>query len=83
MIMLITCLKGLLHCWISKSRVKFSLPISIKCGPLISVVDFLELSGIELDHTLKREIVPDGMIYKCANLQKKLELEKYLFQGSK
>jgi hypothetical protein len=23
------------------------------------------------------------MIYKCANIQKKLELEKYLFQGSK
>jgi hypothetical protein len=38
---------------------------------------------MELGHTLKREIVPDDMIYKCANLQKKLELEKYLFQGSK
>jgi hypothetical protein len=27
---------------------------------------------MELGHTLKREIVPDDMIYKCANLQKKI-----------
>jgi hypothetical protein len=33
------------------------------------VVDFSELSGKELVHTLKREIVSDGMIYICANLQ--------------
>jgi hypothetical protein len=38
---------------------------------------------MELDHTLKREIVPDDMIYKCANPEKKLDLGKYLFQGSK
>jgi hypothetical protein len=25
---------------------------------------------MELGHTLKREIVPDDMIYMCANLQK-------------
>jgi hypothetical protein len=25
---------------------------------------------MKLDHTLKREIVPDYMIYKCANLKK-------------
>jgi hypothetical protein len=25
---------------------------------------------MELDHTFKREIVPEDMIYKCANLQK-------------
>jgi hypothetical protein len=25
---------------------------------------------MELVHTLKREIAPDDMIYKCANLQK-------------
>jgi hypothetical protein len=37
---------------------------------------------MELDHTLKRKIVPDNMIYKCVNIQKKLELGKYLFQGS-
>jgi hypothetical protein len=39
------------------------------------------LIGAELVPTLKREIVPDGIIYMCTNL-KKLELGKYLFQGS-
>jgi hypothetical protein len=34
------------------------------------VVDFSELSGMELVHTLEREIIPDGMIYKCTNLKK-------------
>jgi hypothetical protein len=34
------------------------------------VVDFSELSGMELVHTLKIEIVPDGIIYMCANLKK-------------
>jgi hypothetical protein len=47
------------------------------------VVDFSKLIGAESDYTHKREIVPDGMFYKCENLQKKLELEKHLFQGSK
>jgi hypothetical protein len=28
---------------------------------------------MELDHTLKREIIPDDMFYKCAILQKKIE----------
>jgi hypothetical protein len=37
---------------------------------------------MELVHTLKREIIPDDMIYKCANLNK-LDLWKYLFQESK
>jgi hypothetical protein len=36
------------------------------------VVDFSELIGMELVHAIKREIVPRGMIYKCANLQKKI-----------
>jgi hypothetical protein len=34
------------------------------------VVDFLELSGMELVHTLRRENVPDGMIYMFANKKK-------------
>jgi hypothetical protein len=37
-----------------------SLPSSIKCGPLSSVIDFTELIGTVSDHTLKREIVPGG-----------------------
>jgi hypothetical protein len=37
---------------------------------------------MELDHTLKREIVSDDMTFMCANL-KKLELGMYLFQGCK
>jgi hypothetical protein len=32
------------------------------------MVDFSELSGMELVYTIKREIVPDGIIYRCANL---------------
>jgi hypothetical protein len=43
---------------------------SVKCGPLSSVVDFSELMREESDHTPKREIVPDGILYKCANLHK-------------
>jgi hypothetical protein len=31
---------------------------------------FSELSGMELVHTLKIEIVPDDMIYMCANPKK-------------
>jgi hypothetical protein len=46
-----------------------SPPISVMCGPLSSVVDFLKLIRAELVHTLKREIVPDGMTFKFANLQ--------------
>jgi hypothetical protein len=47
---------------------KFS--ISVKCGPLRSVRSFSELIGMELGHTPKIEIVPDGMFYMCANLHK-------------
>jgi hypothetical protein len=47
---------------------KFS--ISVKCGPLSSVRIFLELIGMELGHTPKREIVSDGMFYMCTNLHK-------------
>jgi hypothetical protein len=39
-------------------------------GPLSLVIDFLELIGAELVPTLKTEIVPDGMVYKFANLHK-------------
>jgi hypothetical protein len=46
------------------------------------VVDFSELIGMELVHTLKREIIPDGMIYKCANL-KKIGAREAFFQWSK
>jgi hypothetical protein len=46
------------------------------------VVYFLELIGMELVHTLKREIIPDGMIYKCANL-KKIGAREAFFQWSK
>jgi hypothetical protein len=38
---------------------------------------------MELDHTPEIEIVLDDMFYKCANLQKKLDLGNYLFRGSK
>jgi hypothetical protein len=47
-----------------------NLPNCEKCGPLILVVDFLELIGAEFVPTHKREIVPDDMVYKCANLHK-------------
>jgi hypothetical protein len=47
------------------------------------VVDFSELIGMELVHTLKREIIPDGMIYKCANLKKKIGAREAFFQWSK
>jgi hypothetical protein len=50
------------------------------CGPLSLVVNFSELIGAELVPTLKREIVPDGMFYKCANLHK---LWSYLSACSK
>jgi hypothetical protein len=43
---------------------------SEKCGPLSSVVDFSELIQAKLVSTLKREIVPDDMVYMCANLHK-------------
>jgi hypothetical protein len=42
----------------------------MQCGPLSSVIDFLELIGAESDHTLKIEIVPYDMFYKCANMKK-------------
>jgi hypothetical protein len=40
------------------------------CGPLSSVDDFSELIEAELVPTLKREIVPDDIVYKCKNLNK-------------
>jgi hypothetical protein len=52
-------------------------------GPISLVWNFSELIGVELDHTSKRESVSHNLFYKCANLKKKLELKKYLFQGSK
>jgi hypothetical protein len=36
------------------------------------------LIGAELVHTLKREIVPDGMIYMCANLKKIRAREEFI-----
>jgi hypothetical protein len=42
----------------------------VQHGPLSSVIDFLELIEAESDHTPKIEIVPGGMLYKCANLHK-------------
>jgi hypothetical protein len=47
-----------------------SFPNSEKCGSLSSVVDFLELIQADLVPTLKREIVSDDMVYKCANFHK-------------
>jgi hypothetical protein len=43
---------------------------SEKCGSLSLVVDFSELIYAEVDPTLKREIDPDDMVYKCANFHK-------------
>jgi hypothetical protein len=42
----------------------------VQRGPLSSVIDFSELIGAESDHTLKREIVPGGMLHMFANLHK-------------
>jgi hypothetical protein len=42
----------------------------VQCGPLSSVVNFSELIGAESDHTPKRKIVHDDMVYKCANIKK-------------
>jgi hypothetical protein len=47
-----------------------SFPNSKKCGPLSLVVDFSELIYTELVLTPEREIVPDVMVYKCANFHK-------------
>jgi hypothetical protein len=68
MIMLITCLRDLsvvefLNLDLNSMSSNFCKVWTIKL-----VVDFLELSRIELDHTLKEEIVPDDIIYKCVNL---------------
>jgi hypothetical protein len=43
-----------------------------KCGLISSVRKFCKFIVMELDHTLKRQIVPDDFFYMCANLQKKL-----------
>jgi hypothetical protein len=45
------------------------------------VVDLSELCGMELVHILKREIVPDDMIYKCANLQNFWSYGSICFKG--
>jgi hypothetical protein len=42
------------------------------------VVDFSELSGMELVNTLKREIFSDGIIYKCANIKKNRAREAFV-----
>jgi hypothetical protein len=51
-----------------ESNSKFSN--SEKCGPLSLVIDFSELIYAELVPGPKSEIVPDVMVYKCANLYK-------------
>jgi putative lipase involved disintegration of autophagic bodies len=40
-----------------------------------------ELIGMELGHTPKREIVSDGMFYKCANLHKIWSWGSICFEG--
>jgi hypothetical protein len=39
-------------------------------GPLISVLNFTELIGVDLDQTSKIESVPHNLFYKCVKLQK-------------
>jgi hypothetical protein len=43
---------------------------SVYCGSIGSDRIFSEFIGIELDHTPKREIVPDDLLCKCENVQK-------------
>jgi hypothetical protein len=52
-------------------------------GPVGSVSNYYEFIGVELDHIPKRKGVLHNLIYMCANLKKKIELRKYLFQVSK
>jgi hypothetical protein len=42
-----------------------------------------EFIVVELDLAPRREFVPHDLLYKCAKLQKIMEIRKYLFQGSK
>jgi hypothetical protein len=53
----------------------------VQCGPLSLVVDFSELIGAESDHTPKIGTVPDGMIYRFANLQKLWSWGSICFKG--
>jgi hypothetical protein len=55
----------------------------MKCGPLSSVVDFSELIGHELVPTIKIEIVPRVMLYKCENLHKIWSYRSICFKGIK
>jgi hypothetical protein len=47
------------------------------------VSNFLEFIEVKLDLAPKREFVPHELLYKCPNIQKIMEVSKYLFQGSK
>jgi predicted component of type VI protein secretion system len=42
-----------------------------------------EFIVVELDLAPRREFAPHDLFYKCAKLQKIMEIRKYLFQGSK
>jgi hypothetical protein len=81
MIILITCLRDPKSCWKSKLDLNLKFLTSVKCGPLSSVVDFSELSGMELDYSPKRYIVPDIMFYKCPNLHKIGSYGSICFKG--
>jgi hypothetical protein len=50
-------------------------------GPVGPVSNFLELIGVELNHTTKRESVPHNLFYKCGDLQKFLSSESICLKG--
>jgi hypothetical protein len=55
--------------WMRNQASNFKFSSSVKCRPIGWVSKFGNFIGLESDHTIKREIISDYFIYKCANLQ--------------
>jgi hypothetical protein len=65
----------------SKSRFKFKdFKFCIVWTDWLSQ-QFWEFIGIDLNHTFKREFIPDNFFYKCTNLQKLLRSGGICFRG--
>jgi hypothetical protein len=64
--------------WSQLESLNFQTPVH--CGPVDLVSNFWEFIGVKLDHTPKRESVPDNLLYKGANHKKSWAQEVFVLR---
>jgi hypothetical protein len=73
-VMVITCSRDPTSSFESRSS-------SARCRLIGSVDKFRKFIEVESDHTPKREIIPDDLVYKCGTLKKLLKTGSICFNG--